>query len=230
LLSQAESWSRAGSARWWSTINAPSCAASQLETVTLTNGEQYVICRAPYRMNPQSYERLRRHTVTDVLEVQQPGLFSQTEMFLHVGCNPSAEVAVSARLLAAAANVSIVSDKPLPPSSVRDVFRSQNPSYPNSVKKSFVIAGYEDEFHSAYVHSQYDTADLISFSSLCNSVHVVAKATSHLLGVALPPSAGAGVCLLRLNQTPPFLLNRRSSVSLLGPIILLIVAANARCC
>ena len=195
LLAQADAWSRSGSAHWWSTVNAPPCPLSQQEIVKLTNGELYQICKAPYRMLPRSYEQLNRGAVTSVLEVQQPGLFSQPQMFLHVGCNPTAEVAQSAELLASAANISIVTDKPLPPSSVRDVFRAQNSAYPNAVQNSFVIAGYEHQFQNAYFHSQYDSTNLISNASLCNAVQVVAKATAHLLSVPIPTSgAQHAVC------------------------------------
>jgi hypothetical protein len=197
LLAQADAWSHSGSARWWWTLNAPSCPATQQETVKLTNGELYDVCKKPYRMNPNSYERLRQRSVASILEVQQPGFFDQTDMFLHVGCNPSAEVAASAKRLAAAANISVVSGQPLPPSSVRSVFRSQNAAYPSAVENSFVIAGYEREFKSSHFHSQYDTVDLISYSSLCKSVQTVVKATSHLLGIASPPSAGNRLQLQR---------------------------------
>jgi len=188
LLAQADAWSRSGSARWWSTVDAPPCPLSQRETVKLTNGELYEICKAPYRMNPRSYEQLNRGAVTSILEVQQPGLFSQRQMFLHVGCSPSAEVAQSAELLASAANISIVSERPLPPSSVRDVFRAQNLAYRNPVQNSYVIAGFEHEFQNAYFHSQYDSTDLVSNASLCSAVQTVAKATSHVLGVPIPLS------------------------------------------
>ncbi len=123
--------------------------------------------------------------------MQQLGLSSQREMFLHVGCNPTAEVARAAELIASAANISMASGTPLPPSSVRDVFRVQNAGYASPVQNSFVMAGFEREFQSAYFHSQYDSPDLISMSSLCDSVQSVAKATSHLLAVPLPSSASA---------------------------------------
>jgi hypothetical protein len=142
-------------------------------------------------MHPRSYERLSAGAVTAILEVQQLGLFSQPEMFLHVGCSPAADVALAAQLLASAANISIVSGLPVPPSSVRDVFRAQNTAYPSPVQNSFVIAGFAREFQNAYFHSQYDSPDLISMSSLCNAVQSVAKATAHLLAVPVPSSASA---------------------------------------
>ena len=192
LLAQADAWSWSGSARWWSALSAPPCPATQRETVKLSNGEQYDICKSPYRMHPRSFERLKHEAaaVASVLEVQQPGLFSQGDMFLHVGCSPPATAHSSAMLLALAANISIVTGTPLPPSSVRDVFRSENAAYPAAVNNSFVIAGYARKFHSSYFRSQYDSPDLISPSSLCKSVQTVAKATSHLLGIATPTSAG----------------------------------------
>jgi hypothetical protein len=142
-------------------------------------------------MNPRSYELLNRGSVTATLEVQQPGLFSQRNLFLHVGCSPTPQVSRAAELIASAANISIVQGTPLPPSSVRDVFRIQNPAYPSPVENSFVIAGFEREFQSAYFHSQYDSPELISAASLCDAVQTVARATSQLLGIPVPPSASA---------------------------------------
>lgn len=214
LLAQADAWSRSGSARWWSSLQAPSCPLSQRDTVKLTNGELYEICKAPYRMNPRSYERLSRGAVTSILEVQQPGLFSQPEMFLHVGCNSSAEVARAAELLASAANVSIVSGTPVPPSSVRHVFRAQNTAYPSPVHNSFVLAGFEHKFTSSYFHSQYDSSNLISMSSLCNSVQTVVKATSHLLGVPVPPTPCA--CFFVSFMTFIFQVLKRKSSALIN--------------
>ena len=191
LLAQADSWSRSGTARWWSALKSSPCPPSELETVKLTNGELYEICKAPYRMNPRSYELLNRGSVTATLEVQQPGLFSQRNLFLHVGCSPTPQVSRAAELIASAANISIVQGTPLPPSSVRDVFRIQSPAYPSPVENSFVIAGFEREFQSAYFHSQYDSPELISAASLCDAVQTVARATSQLLGIPVPPSASA---------------------------------------
>jgi hypothetical protein len=191
LLAQSDSWSSSGSARWWSTLAASSCSLSQLETVKLTNGQQFEVCRDPYRMNPRSYELLNRGEVTGILEVQQPGLFSHRQMYLHVGCNATAEAAQVAQSIASAANVSVVQDRPLPPSSVRHVFRAQHEAYPNPVQNSFVLAGYAEEFQSSYFHSQYDSTWLISNESLCSSVRAVAKATAQLLGIPVPPLSSA---------------------------------------